>query len=259
MLLDIIITVLRETLEAGVLISILISVGKLKQISASWVGFGLLGGVLGAVVYALNLGRISQAFEYAGQEVINATLQYLIYVILLVFLTQISRPAKRSWLLVLLMISVVGLVLVREGAEIMILFSALLMHEGMVIKVFTSGFVGLAIGVSVGIICYYLLGLLSPRLRVLVLTLLLIMIGSGMVAQATQLLIQVDWIEASHPLWDSGYLLSESSVVGQVAYAIFGYEATPTFIEVLLYTLSMAISLITFIVSGKVFVKEPSS
>ena len=64
-------------------------------------------------------------------------------------------------------------------------------------------------------------------------------LAAGMVLQATQLLMQVDWLSSGEPLWDSSWFIAEASVVGQMAYAIFGYEATPSLIELGAYSLSI--------------------
>jgi high-affinity iron transporter len=48
-----------------------------------------------------------------------------------------------------------------------------------------------------------------------------------MVAQAVEFMIQADYIAATTPVWDSSHLISERSAVGQLLYALVGYEATP--------------------------------
>lgn len=243
MLLDTVITVLRETLEAGVLISVLVSLGKWRGIKSYWLVAALGLGIVCATFYALNMRELSMAFDYAGQEVVNATMQYLIYALLLCLLVlQVSVHCRVTQMM---MVLVVALVITREGAEIMILFSALVTREGMLLNLMLSGFIGLAIGASVGIICFYLLSLLVLSWRVAVHTLLLALISAGMVSQATRLLIQVDWISAGAAVWNSSSLLSENSVAGQMAYAIFGYEATPSLIEIVFYNAALIIALVT--------------
>lgn len=241
MLLDAIITVLRETLEAGVVVSVLVSMGRWRGIRGHWVPGGLLLGLSGGVIYALDMRSLSQAFDYAGQEVVNASLQYSIAASLLALLALHAR--LKPLLLTLLLVWVVALVVVREGAEIMIFFTALLSHEGMALKILSSGFVGLAIGASVGIVCFYCLNLLALNARMIAQIVLLAMIAAGMVAQGTQLLIQVDWVSAGPPLWNTNPWLNENSMTGQVAYAVFGYEATPSGIEVALYSASLTLAL----------------
>jgi high-affinity iron transporter len=71
-------------------------------------------------------------------------------------------------------------------------------------------------------------------------TVLLAMIGAGMALQATQLLTQADWLEPGLPLWESSELLSENSMLGQMAYAVVGYEATPSAPEISAAAIALA-------------------
>ncbi len=68
---------------------------------------------------------------------------------------------------------------------------------------------------------------------------LLILIAGAMILQATQLLIQADIISSQQPLWNSSSLISERSLFGQMLYALLGYEATPTPIQVICYIASL--------------------
>ena len=72
MLLNIIIIVLRETLEASILISVMLSISKTNGIAISWLSLALLAGIVGGFLYAINLATISELLDYVGQEVTNA-------------------------------------------------------------------------------------------------------------------------------------------------------------------------------------------
>ena len=71
-----------------------------------------------------------------------------------------------------------------------------------------------------------------------------------MMSQATQFLIQADWLASSNPVWDSSHLISEHSLPGQLLYALMAYEATPTWSQILVYLTSLLLMLIV-IVSGR--------
>jgi high-affinity iron transporter len=64
-----------------------------------------------------------------------------------------------------------------------------------------------------------------------------------MTLQATALLIQADWLPADYPLWDSSALLAEQSVAGQLLYALVGYEATPTALQLGAYLTAVLVIL----------------
>ncbi len=245
MLLDAIVIVLRETLEAGVLISVLASLGTRLQLSLHWLITALLAGCSGALVYALNLGTVSGWFEGVGQEVVDAVLQYAIFLLLLWLLLLIQPPQPNRTLLRLGMIAIVVLAVTREGSEILLFFSSYLQSEEAFISAVTSGFVGLMIGLSVGILCYLTLAVtLQTATASRVQRIVLPLVAAGMVLQATQLLVQADWIPTGPPIWDSSHVLSERSIMGQMAYAVFGYEATPTTIELGIYVGALCLLLL---------------
>ena len=244
MLLNIIVIVLRETLEASILISVMLSVGRHYRLGISWLFIALMAGLIGALFYALNLGSISDMFDYMGQEVVNASLQYTIYFLLLmVCVAQYHGSSKCLRYLPMLMGSAVALAIVREGGELFVFYSGFLQGGANFLNAATSGFIGLAIGMSAGALCYYALAALSSLQVRKTHIILLCFIAGGMVLQATQLLIQADWIPAYEAIWDSNWLLPESSITGQIAYAVFGYEATPSLLELIVYLSAILIML----------------
>jgi len=240
MLLEIIIIVLRETLEASILIAVLLSVSKSQDIRFAWVPVSLLTGLMGAIVYGSSLGEISEWFDYAGQEVLNAGLQFLVYILVAALIPiQWQGMTRSKHVLRNLMSLVVFVALIREGAEIYVFYSGFLHKENVLTKALTSGFVGVAVGLSVGAIVFYSLAMANRSKVKLFHAGVLLLVAAGMVLQATQLLIQIDWLSSGEPLWDSSWVIAEPSVVGQMAYAIFGYEATPSLIEFGAYSLSI--------------------
>lgn len=235
MFLNTIVIVLRETLEAGVLISLMLAIGQRYRMSPYWLLIAVIVGILGAVVYAMNLGRISDWFDYVGQEVTNASLQYLIYAsLVMIGLLHRGDAEVEKGKLALLMAIVVGLAFTREGGELVIFYSGLFQSGAGNIQL-TSGFIGLLIGMSVGSLFFYGLVTLSAARALIAEHAVLCLVAGGMVLQATQLLIQADWLPSLEPLWNSNGLLDESSIGGQLVYAIFGYEATPSVLEATVY------------------------
>jgi len=252
MLLDAILTVLRETLEAGVLISLLASVTRQLQLRITWLYVSLPIGLGGALIYSFNLAAISNACDGVGQELLNALLEYLICASLIVIVILLKDwHAARTNALHACMATIMVLALSREGAEIMMFFSSYLRTEAVLVRALTSGFVGLGVGLSVGVVTFLMLVTLPtvPALRIQ--SVLLSIISAGMALQATQLLAQADWVEPGLPVWDSTMLLAEDSMLGQMAYAVLGYEATPSAPEVGAAGMALAIILLLRFMTGK--------
>jgi high-affinity iron transporter len=62
-----------------------------------------------------------------------------------------------------------------------------------------------------------------------------------MLMQASMLLEQVDWLPSATAVWDSSGLISERSIAGELLYAVFGYEATPSALQLALYLSGLAV------------------
>jgi high-affinity iron transporter len=234
MLLNAVVIVLRETLEAGVLLSLLLTIANARRVPVRWMLLAFVAGVCCAAAYASQLGTISLWFDYTGQELVNASIQYAIYFCLcgISLLAFVPPPAALPHpLLHVLLALTVTLATVREGAEIILFFSSYLQGNGALSRALTSGFIGLMIGLSAGALVYFAIQSLPKKVIPRVQLVLVALLAAGMVAQATQLLIQADWLPSALPLWDSGALLDEQSTLGQLAYAVFGYETTPTALE----------------------------
>lgn len=236
MLLSSVILVLREVLEAALLFSLLMALSRRVGISCRWVWASLVAGLLGAAIYGFNIDRVSDWFDGVGQEVVNALLQIMIYVLLCMLAAVTARRIRGSVILpglfVWLMAGSLALAIVREGSEIMIYLSGFLQVQELLVPVLAGSTIGAGIGISVGAVFYFSLLNLSRQAAIVIGAVLLALVAAGMAAQATQLLIQADWLPAQYPVWDSSWLIEEQSVTGQLLYALVGYESTPTLLQV---------------------------
>ncbi|MAT51782.1 MAG: iron permease [Porticoccaceae bacterium] len=236
MLLSSVIIVLREILEASLIISLLLVFSRLEGLKIHWIFAALVLGITGAIAYAINFARISEWFEYTGQEITNAGIQTAIFLLLTAFVVLIRRRPGVNALLFLAMSSVVALSLTHEGSEILIYMSGLVGNPELAMALLLGAALGTGIGISIGALFYF--GLLAiPRKGSLVIsTLLLALFGGNMLSQATVLLIQADYLSSGQPLWDTSALLSEGSLVGELLYALIGYEASPYPLQVAAYS-----------------------
>ena len=229
MLLNAVIIMLREVLEAALLISVFLALSQLLNRNSWWMLLGLLLGLCGAYVYAANLSLVSFALEGTGQEVLNALLHTLIFLALFTFMLTVphqQHPQMRLINLSAIMIAVVTAI-TREGAEIILYIKGFVGIPDLLTPVLIGGSVGAGIGISVGVFFYYVLVTLRRNHGIWLGYAMLLLVGGSMMAQAVEFLIQADYITAVSPLWDSSHLINERSVAGQLLYALIGYEATP--------------------------------
>lgn len=255
MLLSSVIIILREVLEAALLLSVLHALSKQLETSSKWIIGSVLLGLLGAILYASNVVEVSDWFEGVGQEVVNAILQLIIFVLILIFIMlatlRYNKKGFFEYSIPFLMLMMVSLAITREGSEILIYLNNFTQATNDISAVLAGSVIGASIGCSVGVIAYYFLDSLSPKWSVNSSIILLIFIAGGMISQASLLLIQADWLPSQLPLWNSGGFISEQSIVGQLLYAVLGYEATPTLIQVGFYLGGLALAIFLFLHAGK--------
>jgi high-affinity iron transporter len=83
--------------------------------------------------------------------------------------------------------------------------------------------------------------------------LFLLLFGAGQLIKASHLLEQIDVFPSGSPLWDSNYLVAESSEFGQFFMALFGYDATPSLMQVTLYISALITPVFMLFISEKMF------
>jgi len=248
MFLNAVVLTLQEILEAALLISVmLVLVRVLKSLWPEielrytlWV-WGAIGcGVLGAWAYALMMPVIAEWFDYVGQEVFNAAFQFLTILLLVVFCYG-QAPAGtqpgiwRQRMTALCLILVITLAIMREGSEIILYMQGILGQPEAVTPVLLGNLVAAGIGVSSGVILFFALQALKPLHAFRIAVILLGLFAGNMAAQAVLLLTQADWLPYTMQVWDSSGLIPEYTVTGQLLYALVGYEATPSVLQLVSY------------------------
>lgn len=212
-------------------------------------------GLMVGAVYAYKLPDFSQWFGGVGQEIINTVIHASIFVCLLVFsFLNALNTVQQSTLLR----SCIGLAIVlaisRESAEIMLYVSGFSGMQSLMTSVITGSLIGLGLGLSVGVFLYYLMISLPTQSTRRLIHILVVMVAGSMMAQATQFLIQADWLPSTSPAWDTSHIIRESSLPGQLLYALMAYEATPSYLQVFIYLLSLLVMLM--VITGGCYFKK---
>jgi high-affinity iron transporter len=263
------IIVFREVFEAGLIVGIVLAVTRSVPGRGVWIGAGVGAGVLGACVVALFAGALSAAFAGSGQELFNATILGIAVVMLTwhnVWMARHGRElaaelraageavvAGKSSLLALAV--VVGVAVLREGAEVVLFLYGIIASEGSTgTAIFTGGVIGLALGALICSLTYFGLLRIPSRYLFAVTTVLIALLAAGMAAQAMLFLNQADLVTAFDTvLWDTSWLLSESSILGRALHTLIGYSDRPTGMQVIVYLTTLAV---TFVLM-KVFAAAP--
>lgn len=243
MLLSAVIIILREVIEASLIISLFLAFSHTYNYSRPRLLMALLLGIVSACLYAINLNVISQWFSGAGQELINASIQMIIYLALLVFLVCTMRPqtSLNKGLLTTMMLLGIIFASVREGSEIVIYIHGFVTVPTLLRSVLLGSVIGAGIGISIGVCIYYALINMPLKVSIGLGYMLLLLVAGSMISQTVQQLIQADLLISQYPIWDTSIWISERSITGQLLYAIMGYEATPTAVQATAYLSSLSI------------------
>lgn len=245
MLLSTVVIILREVLEVALLMSVLMSMSSCRGINLRWSLVALLIGIIGAVIYATEFEKIAMWFDYVGQEIVNASLHIIIVMLLAAFVVLYEIQGKAYIRSITFLIALaVALSIVSEGSEILLYLSGYLNKADMLSSVILGGIIGAGIGMSIGALLYYSLTYFIGSHTKNIAYVLLALFSASMLSHAVTMLTQADWLPSFHVLWDSSSWLAEDSLMGQLLYAIIGYEATPTATQLAAYIFGIVLLLV---------------
>jgi high-affinity iron transporter len=252
------IIVFREVFEAGLIVGIVMAVTAGVPRRGWWIAAGVAVGVVGACLVALFAGAVSEAFAGTGQELLNATILAIAVVMLTWHNVWMARHGRElasemraagaevvagSRSLLALAI-VVGVAVLREGFEVVLfLYGVMAAEGGAQLGIFLGGLAGLGLGATVCVLTY--LGLLRiPGRRLFSVTSVMIaLLAAGMAAQVFAFLAQADVVTAlDRVVWDTSWLLTESSVLGRALHTLIGYSSQPTAMQVVAYCATLAVT-----------------
>jgi len=259
MFLSAVMLILQEILEAALLIGVMLMYTYLFNqlwqgrflLTRYWVLYSLVLGAIGAAMVAYFTPEISVWFDYVGYEIFNAAIHIISFglLMLIAFAVPVSRldhnPFLRGRVVVVCMAGVVFFSIMREGSEIILYLGGVTSQPENVSAAIFGSLLGAGIGMSTGILLFYGIISLGGKSAFRAGVILLSLIAGNMAAQSALLLNQADWLPYTPAMWNSSALISETSVVGHLLYALIGYEATPSAAQVICY----AAGIITVFVS----------
>ena len=252
--------VFREVFEAGLIIGIVLAVTGSVPNRNRWIGGGVAVGALAACVVAAFTGALSQFFQGMGQELFNAAI-LLVAVIMLTWhnvwmahhgremageMRAVGQAVADGSKSLLALAVVVGVAVLREGSEVaLFLYGVAASDGGSGVSFAIGGFIGLALGAAVCLLTYFGLMRIPQRALFSTTTVLITLLAAGMAAQAVAFLERANWLMSLDTVvWDSGWLLSESSIAGRTMHTLIGYTDQPTEMQLVVY---VAVLLATFL------------
>lgn len=245
--------VFRESLEAFLVISIMVAATRGIAERANWIAGGVLIGLLGSAAVAMGMERISSLADGMGQELFNVAI-LLIAVGMLAWhniwmaahgrelAQQMKSTARsvaeggseRSVILV-----VIALAVLREGSEtVLFLYGVATGSENGLRDTVLGGGMGLGSAAVVAGLMFW--GLLRiPVSRFFAVTgVLVLLLAASMASQAARLLVQADLLPSlGAPIWDTSGVLAQTTALGTILHGLIGYDTQPAGMQVLVYVL----------------------
>jgi high-affinity iron transporter len=251
------IIVFREAMEAGLIVGIVLAASAGVVGRGRWIAAGTGAGVLGAMLVAAFASALSNAFQGVGQEAFTAAI-LLFAVAMLTWhvlwmahhgrqmaaeFRQIGKEVQLGQRSLFALATVVAVAVLREGAEVVLFLYGIVVasHTGMV-SLAAGGVAGLLAAAALSWLLYR--GLLAiPVHRLFQVTNGLIgLLAAGMAGQAAAVLHSVDLLPGwGEQLWDTSFILDDSSLVGRALHALIGYTARPSGIQFAAWAVTLAV------------------
>lgn len=243
--------VFRESLEAALLIGIIAAATIGLPGRNRWITIGICFGLVGALVMAKLTGKITDMADGTGQEIVRASILG-IAVLMLAWHTiwmsshgkEMARSARtagkniRDGQTELSAIAVViGMAVLREGAETVLFLYGISTSPGSNrLNIMLGGLMGLGAGTFFGYMIYRGLILIPVQKLFSVTDGLLILLASGLSSQMAKFLMQADYIPTLWPrIWDTSWLISDSSTLGVALHILAGYDPRPSGTQAIFY------------------------
>ncbi|MCI2284161.1 hypothetical protein L3081_13200 [Colwellia sp. MSW7] len=239
MLINTVILFLQNALPIFVITTLLLisfSTKELALISIKWIISGVIFTAVTTFILSNNLENISQTFDGMGVELFLSFGYLLIYLFsIFLFVFNDKHYTKQLGFLVLYIITAIN------GSHFIIYLANYWTQAQQVESMVLGIILGGGICLSISILLYFLLKSADHNLYFQTSKYFLLLFSLGQLMHAIVLLQQVDILSSSRPLWDSSRLITEDSEVGQLLTVLFGYESTPSLLQVIIYIIAFSI------------------
>jgi high-affinity iron transporter len=256
---------LREGIEATLVIGIVLaSVRQMHRLDlrpAIWVGTG--SAALISLLTAIYLTRIGLELKDPGEAIFEGITMLLAAGILtwmIFWMSQRSRNMKADLESSVQRASQAGkwslfglafIAVLREGVELALFLTAATFSSSTP-ETIVGGLLGLGTATLLGWSFFATTVRLDMRRFFQVTGILLLLFAAGLVGRSSGELILAGWIPAIiGRVWDLGGIISEGSLLGQTLGALFGYSASPSLMQVLVYAAYFGTVLVGLLTAGR--------
>jgi high-affinity iron transporter len=252
--------VFRETLEAALIVAIVLAASKGIECRGRWVAAGVVAGLCGAGLLALFADGLAGLFEGSGTELFNAAVLLLAVVMLgwhQVWMgthgAELAGQSKtvgqdvREGVRPLYALAIVCAVAVlREGSETVLFLYGVAIDGGLgATTMLQGGALGIVGAALVGALFYA--GLLSVPLKHIfkVTGVILLLLAAGLAAQAAAYLVQAGVLPPlGYDVWNTSAILPQTNALGFLLHILVGYVARPEGVQIIAYAVTVVLILV---------------
>ena len=250
---------LREGLEAalivGIVIGYLVKSGQQSQVRVAWQG--VLTAMVASALIAVGINLVGAELEGPAEQIFEGTTMFLAVGIITWMVLWMRVQARflksalekeiraatasgQAWGL----FGVAFLAVFREGVETALFLAASAFAvDGLTTLI--GALAGLGLAALLGWLIYASTVRLNMGLFFNVTSVLLLFFAAGLFAHGVHEFQEVNLLPMTiEHVWDINYLLNETSTLGELLKALFGYNGNPSLLEVLSYAAYWALALV---------------
>ncbi len=252
--------VFRESLEISLLLGIIYATTRHVTNSRIYILYGIIGGVVGASIFAFFTQTLSSAFFGLGDEIFDAIVILITAAIIswtIIWMRgysgriyrnmdELSIKINNQSASPIMLALVVAAIILREGTEIILLIYSISTTQNLDPQNYLLGFgLGAFFGILAGTSIYLGLIKFAGKYIFKISSFLLLFIAAGLAAQAAGIFTSVGTITVlTDQVWDSSWLITDFSIAGKVLHNIIGYTAKPNGMQLIFYTATILINLL---------------
>jgi high-affinity iron transporter len=261
---------LREVLEAGLVVSIVLAAVPGVPGRSTYIGGGVAAGVIAALMLAVFGGALSTALAGAGRDAFMIAVLALAVAMLSWHVLWMSRHGRELALKMraagsavvageaslLSLALVVAIAVLREGSELVLFVYGIAVASNEEPSALLAGVaLGIAGGALISVLLYRGLVVIPMRYFFSVTNAMVALLAAGMAGQVAARLARLHVLPTLvDQMWDTSWLLTDRSVAGSALRALLGYSSRPSGIQVLAY----AGMLIFLLAASHLMTRSPS-
>ncbi len=243
MLINTVLLFLQNALPIFIITTLLLLKFPLKLTNKDkmkWLLLALVLTALSAFILSANLENISQTVEGKGVELLYSLGLLLVYCAsITLFMRNITLGNTITKMLSAFVIFFI--ISCLNGAQFITYLTSYWAQAQQIESMLIGIILGGGICLSIAILFYFLLRYTDQKIYPATSNYFLLFFIIGQLMHAIILLQQVDILPSSQPFWDSSKFIDENSELGQLLTVLFGYESTPSFLQLIIYIIAFII------------------